>query len=491
MSRNTNILRYLDWPMVAMFLALVLFGWFNVYGASHDIDQTSIFDFAYFSGKQFVWILCSLGLAGLILLIDARAYQSFSMLLYALMILLLVATIFLAPEIKGSHSWLVFGPVRLQPAEFSKFITALAVANVMGQYGFKLSGFKNYAVVLLLLLLPMGLIVLQNETGSALVYTSFMLMLYREGLPGLIPFAALCCVVFFVVVVRFGALPFAGVPSASTGLVLAFVLMLIVAAVLFFKFRTSKVPFKYLIYGYLAVLTVAIGLHWLGWVRVNFVYVLLALLVGTAIYTAVFAIHARCNRLWLIVAFLALGVAYCYSVDYVFDRVFKPHQRSRIEVLLGMKDDPKGDGYNVEQAKIAIGSGGFFGKGFLNGTQTTLKFVPEQHTDFIFCTVGEEYGFVGATSLLLVYMAFLFRLMRLAESQREAFARIYGYCVAGIFLFHILINIGMVIGLMPVIGIPLPFFSYGGSSMWSFTILLFIFLRLDIANKQRDNYVYF
>lgn len=485
MSRNTNILRYLDWPTVAMFLALVLFGWLNVYGASHDIDQTSIFDFAYFSGKQFVWILCAIALAGLILLIDARVYQSFSMLLYALMILLLIGTIFLAPEIKGSHSWLVLGPVRLQPAEFSKFITALALANVMGRYGFKLSGLRNYLVVCLLLLLPMGLIVLQNETGSALVYASFMLMLYREGLPGLIPFAVLCCVVLFVVVVRFDAVPFAGVPSASMGLALAFALMLVVAVVMFFKYRSPKVPFKYLIYGYLAVFGVAVALHVPGLVRVNFVYVLLGILAATGIYAAAFAVHARCRKLWLVVAFLAFGVLYCYSVDYVFDHVFKPHQRSRIEVLLGMKDDPKGDGYNVEQAKIAIGSGGFWGKGFLNGTQTTLKFVPEQHTDFIFCTVGEEYGFVGSTALLLVYMAFLFRLMRLAESQREAFARIYGYCVVGIFLFHILINIGMVIGLMPVIGIPLPFFSYGGSSMWSFTILLFIFLRLDIANKQR------
>lgn len=485
MSRNTNILRYLDWPTVVMFLVLAFFGWLNVYGASHDVDQTSIFDFAYFSGKQFVWILCAIGLAGVILLIDARIYQSFNLLFYALMILLLIGTIFLAPEIKGSHSWLVFGPVRLQPAEFSKFITALALANVMGQYGFKLSGFRNYLVVCLIILLPMGLIVLQNETGSALVYAAFMLMLYREGLPGLIPFAALCCVVLFVVVVRFGALPFAGVPSASMGFAIAFVLILIVAFVMFLRYRVPKVPFKYLIYGYLTVFVVAIALHLSDLVDVNFVYVLLAVLVATAVYTAVFAIRARCRRLWLVVAFIALGVLYCYSVNYVFDNVFKPHQRSRIEVLLGMKNDPKGDGYNVEQAKIAIGSGGFWGKGFLNGTQTTLKFVPEQHTDFIFCTVGEEYGFVGSTAVLLLYMAFLFRLMHLAESQREAFARIYGYCVVGIFLFHIVINVGMVIGLMPVIGIPLPFFSYGGSGMWSFTILLFIFLRLDIANKQR------
>jgi rod shape determining protein RodA len=487
MSRNTSIWRNIDWPTVVMYLVLVLFGWLNVYGASHDMDQTSIFDFAYFSGKQFVWILCSLGLAGIILLIDARAYQSFSMLLYLLMILLLIGTIFLAPEIKGSRSWLALGPVRLQPAEFSKFVTALAVANVMGQYGFKLSGLRNYLIVCLLILLPMGLIILQNETGSALVYASFMLMLYREGLPGLIPFAALCAVVLFVVVVRFGALPFAGVPSASMGLAIAFILMLIVAFGMILRYRTQKTPVRFLVYGYLAVFAVVIAIHAFGWMKVNFVYVLLAVLAATGIYAAVFAVRTRCNRLWLVLAFVVIGITYCYSVNYVFDNVFKPHQRSRIEVLLGMKDDPKGDGYNVEQAKIAIGSGGFAGKGFLNGTQTTLKFVPEQHTDFIFCTVGEEYGFIGAVFVLITYMALLFRLMRLAEAQREAFSRIYGYCVVSIFLFHILVNIGMVIGLMPVIGIPLPFFSYGGSSMWSFTILLFIFLRLDIANKQRAN----
>ena len=485
MSKNTNILRYLDWPMVLMYLMLVLFGWLNVYGASHDIDQTSIFDFAYFSGKQLLWIATAVGLAGIVLLIDARAFQSFSMLLYAGMLLLLLITMVVAPDVHGSRSWLKMGPISIQPAEFSKFITALAVANVMGQYGFKLNSPTNYFKVCLLLLLPMLIIILQKETGSALVYVSFMLMLFREGLPGLIPFAALCCVVLFVVVIRFGASPFAGVASASMGLVIAFVLILLVAFALILKYRSPKVPVKWLIYGVLSVLAGAVGLHLTGWVPINFVYVLLGVLAAMVVYTIVFGVRMRCPKLWLVVAFVVLGVAYCYSADYLFAHVLQPHQQARIEILLGMKDDPGGAGYNVQQAKIAIGSGGLFGKGFLNGTQTTLKFVPEQHTDFIFCTVGEEYGFVGALLVLVLYTLFLFRLITLAERQREAFARIYGYCVVGIFLFHVMVNVGMVIGLMPVIGIPLPFFSYGGSSLWSFTILLFIFLRLDIAQKQR------
>ncbi len=485
MSKNTNILRYLDWPIVLMYIILVLFGWINVYGASHDIDQTSIFDFAYFSGKQLLWIVTALGLAGIVLLIDARVFQSFSMLLYVGMVVLLLITMVVAPDVHGSRSWLKFGPISIQPAEFSKFITALAVANVMVQYGFKLEGFRNYLKVCVLLLLPMLIIVLQKETGSALVYASFMLMLFREGLPGLIPFAALCCVVLFVVVIRFGALPFAGVASASMGLVIAFVLILVVAFALMLKYRSTKMPVKWLIYGMLVVFAVAFVLHFTGWVPVNFVYVLLGVLAAMVVYTIVFSVRTRCPRLWLVVAFVVLGVAYCYSADYLFAHVLQPHQQARIEILLGMKDDPGGAGYNVQQAKIAIGSGGLFGKGFLNGTQTTLKFVPEQHTDFIFCTVGEEYGFLGALLVLVLYTLFLFRLITLAERQREAFARIYGYCVVGIFLFHVMVNVGMVIGLMPVIGIPLPFFSYGGSSLWSFTILLFIFLRLDLAQKQR------
>ncbi len=485
MSKNTDIFRYLDWQIVIMYLLMVLFGWLNIYGASHNIDQTSIFDFAYFSGKQFVWIVCSLGLAGLLLLIDSRVFQTFGMLFYVAMLLLLLVTAFVAPEINGSRSWLRLGSFSVQPAEFSKFITALALANVMGQYGFKLSGFRNYAKVCALIFVPMALIILQKETGSALVYLSFMLMLYREGLPGLIPLAAFCCIILFVFVIRFGAVPFAGVEAASSGMVYACILLLFVAIALILKFRPTKMPVNYLLYGYLAIFLVSMVVHLFGWLPINFVYVLLFAIVATIIYVLVFIVRTRCHKLWFVILFLTFGIFYCYSVNYLFDNVLQPHHQSRIEVLFGMKNDPSGDGYNVQQAKIAVGSGGLVGKGFLNGTQTTLKFVPEQHTDFIFCTVGEEYGFVGAFLVLLLYTLFIFRLMKLAENQHDEFSRIYGYCVAGIFLFHVMVNVGMVIGLMPVIGIPLPFFSYGGSSLWAFTILLFIFLRLDITQKQR------
>ena len=485
MSRNISIKSSIDWPIVILYLVLVFLGWLNIYGASFDYDQTSIFDFAHRSGKQFIWIVCAIGLAGIILLIDTRFFQSFSTIFYVLMILLLILTAIIAPDIKGSHSWLVIGSVSIQPAEFSKFVTALVLAKVMSSYGFKLSGFKNYVIVSLLILLPAVIIIMQKETGSALVYVAFMLVLYREGMPGLIPFIGFCSVVLFIIVIRYSDVPFAGVEAASMGLVIAFLVMLLVALIFLFLYKSDKETPKYLLIGYLALFSVASLIHFTGLLPVNFVYVSLFSIAASVIYLIVNAIRFRLRHYWLIALFLVGFTGYCYSAEYLFERVLESHQQMRIKVVLGMEDDPRGVGYNVNQAKIAIGSGGFSGKGFLNGTQTKLKYVPEQDTDFIFCTVGEEFGFLGSVALLLLYLLFLFRLIRMAERQREPFARIYGYSVVGIFLFHIGINIGMVIGLAPVIGIPLPFFSYGGSSLWAFTFLLFIFLRFDISQTGR------
>ncbi|HPW89996.1 MAG TPA: rod shape-determining protein RodA [Paludibacteraceae bacterium] len=485
MSRNISIKSSLDWATVILYLVLVFIGWLNVYGASFDYDQTSIFDFSYRSGKQFIWIVCAIGLAGIILLIDSRFFQTFAILFYILMIVLLIVTAVVAPEVKGSRSWLVLGPVSIQPAEFSKFITALALAKVMSGYGFKLNNFKSYLITGFIILLPAIIIIFQKETGSALVYAAFLLVLYREGMPGMIPLICFCCVVLFIIVIRFSDVPFAGVEAASAGLVVAFILILLAVPVLLFLFKSDKETPKYTAWGYFALFALATFIHFMGWISVNFLYVTLFCIAASIIYLSVNAIRFRLPHYWFIVLFLVGFTGYCYSAEYIFERILESHQQMRIKVVLGMENDPRGVGYNVNQAKIAIGSGGFLGKGFLNGTQTKLKYVPEQDTDFIFCTVGEEFGFLGSITVLALYLLFLFRLIHLAERQREPFARIYGYSVVGIFFFHIAINIGMVIGLAPVIGIPLPFFSYGGSSLWAFTFLLFIFLRFDISKTAR------
>ena len=419
MNQRTNIWAAVDWWTVLMFLLLALFGWVNIYGAGYNYEQTSIFSFANRAGKQFVWICTAMVLGMVILLIDEKTYDMFGYWLYGAMILLLVITPLLARDVKGSLSWINFGPINLQPAEFAKCFTAIAVAKYMGRFEYRLRGWRDLVVPGVLVLLPMFIIMVwQKETGSALVFTAFLLTFYRQGMTGLVLLAGVLAVVLFIVVIRFSLLP-----------------AVILLAVLF------------------------AFVMWRVW-------------------------RNRVQRLWVVLFFI-LYLGFSGMCNYAFTHVLQPHQRIRIEVLLGMKDDPSGAGYNVNQARIAIGSGRFFGKGYLEGTQTKLKFVPEQDTDFIFCTVGEEWGFVGSTAVLLLYLVFILRIIYLAERQREVSARVYGYSVASIFLLHLTINVGMVLGLLPVIGIPLPMFSYGGSSLWGFTLLLFIFLRMDAARMNR------
>ena len=419
MNQRTNIWSAVDWWTVLMFLLLALFGWVNIYGAGYNYEQTSIFSFANRAGKQFVWICTAMVLGMVILLIDEKTYDMFGYWLYGAMILLLVITPILARDVKGSLSWINFGPINLQPAEFAKCFTAIAVAKYMGRFEYRLRGWRDLVVPGVLVLLPMFIIMVwQKETGSALVFTAFLLTFYRQGMTGLVLLAGVLAVVLFIVVIRFSLLP-----------------AVILLAVLF------------------------AFVMWRVW-------------------------RNRVQRLWVVLFFI-LYLGFSGMCNYAFTHVLQPHQRIRIEVLLGMKDDPSGAGYNVNQARIAIGSGRFFGKGYLEGTQTKLKFVPEQDTDFIFCTVGEEWGFVGSTAVLLLYLVFILRIIYLAERQREVSARVYGYSVASIFLLHLTINVGMVLGLLPVIGIPLPMFSYGGSSLWGFTLLLFIFLRMDAARNNR------
>jgi len=480
---NGNMWKSVDWWTVAIYVALVVFGWFSVCGASYDYSDMDFFSFGTRAGKQLVWIGCSMGLGFILLMLEDRLYDMFAYVIYGAMMLLLFVTPFLAEDTKGSYSWLKFGPVSLQPAEFAKFATALAVARFMNVYGFTMSNWKHAAAVVMMILLPMLLIIMQRETGSALVYSAFFLMLYREGMPGSILFAGICAVVYFVVGIRYSE-ELMGDEATAIGEFSVLLLIMLLCAALVRVYGTKREPAGH-------ILGVGVGGTLLAYlfslyvIPFNVAYAQYILCVGVIGYLLFLALRERLNH-YLYIALFAIGsVGFLYSANFAFTQILEPHQQIRIKVVLGMEEDLAGAGYNVNQSKIAIGSGGILGKGFLNGTQTKLKYVPEQDTDFIFCTVGEEEGFVGSAAVLLLFMALILRLIVLAERQHTRFGRVYGYSVLSIFLFHLFINIGMVLGLTPVIGIPLPFFSYGGSSLWGFTILLFIFLRIDAARSTR------
>lgn len=478
-----SVWKSLDWVTVLLYLLLAVFGCLSIYGASYDFDHPGFFDFTQRSGKQVFWLGLAMCIAIFILLIDANNYFSWSFMIYFVMIGLLMLTVAIAPETKGSRSWLVMGPLNIQPAEFAKFATAMALARFMSAYNFNLKASKNYMMVGGILLLPLLLILLQNETGSALVFLALMLMLYREGMPGIILFLAVCFASIFVIGVRFSETYMFGLTSVGQFVVMLLILFVVCGMLL--VYRNDKQNVKILLYGNLGILLIGMLFNAFGWFIFNICYLQLSLLVVSVFYLIYQSICYRISTHLLIGVFALFAAGFLYSADYAFNKVLEPHQQIRIKVLLGMEDDPSGAGYNVNQSKIAIGSGGFFGKGFLNGTQTKLKYVPEQDTDFIYCTVGEEQGFLGSIIILALYVVLLLRLITIADRQKSAFSRIYGYCVVSILFFHVFINVGMVLGLMPVIGIPLPFFSYGGSSLWAFTILLFIFLRLDADEQQR------
>ena len=485
-SRNTeanvSVFRSLDWVTIILYIILVSAGAVSIYAASYDFDNASMFDFSEFSGKQFLWIGLSLVIGGVILLLDYRIYEAYAYPIYGVVILVLIATIFLAPDIKGSRSWLVFGPVSLQPAEFGKFATALALAKLFSSYNFSLNAkISNYFRALIIIFLPICLILLQKETGSALVYFSLIFVLYREGMSGLVLFSVFCAVLYFVVAVKFADPLILGIPVGEFTVFL--IILLIYSLMLLFYCRDFIIA-RNVIVGFAASGILVWILSACG-VSVNGTVFFLVILGLAIAYTLLAMFHHRIQKFLITVSFAVVSVLFLFSVNYVFGNVLEPHQQMRIKVALGIEDDIRGAGYNVNQSKIAIGSGGFTGKGFLNGTQTKLKYVPEQHTDFIFCTIGEEEGFVGSTAVLVVFLAFILRIIHIAERQRTAFGRVYAYCVVACLIFHLCINVGMVIGLCPVIGIPLPFFSYGGSALWGFTIMLFIMLRIDAARKER------
>jgi len=482
-SRSGNIWQNVDWITIGVFLLLVVFGWLNIYGASYTFDQTSIFDFSNRAGKQFTWIMGSLLMGIVLLLIDYKTYDVLTYFAYGAMLLLLLATPFLAHDIKGSMSWISLGPVSLQPAEFAKCIVALAVAKYMGRYDYKIRTWRDLIVPFALIGVPALIImILQKETGSALVFAAFLLVFYRQGMSGYILWMCVAAVALFIISIRFGGI---ALPLGSGSVGMLSCMLLLTAVEIYFVCKEHRMRWQALILIGSVTLIYGICLILNIWVTMPFGWISVGIVVALAIYTVVISVYWRKYMLLLVALFSLFCIGYTQACDFVFTKVLQPHQRIRIEVLLGMKEDPAGAGYNVNQARIAIGSGRFFGKGYLNGTQTKLQFVPEQDTDFIFCTVGEEWGFVGSIGVLLVYLFFILRLIEIAERQRNTSTQIYAYAVASIFLFHLTINVGMVLGLLPVIGIPLPFFSYGGSSLWGFTMLLFILLRLDAARMEQ------
>ena len=415
MRKQENFWRSVDWLTVFLYLGLVVYGWLSIYSASGSGESASIFNLSERYGKQLLWIGLALLLAFMILVIDAKFFSSFAYVFYFLIIFSLIGVLLFGKTVAGSRSWFQMGNFALQPAEFAKFATALALAKYLGKLQTDMRLFKTKAVAVTILSFPALLILMQNDTGSALVYFSFILVLYREGLSGWIIVIGLMLAALFIITIKFGEF------YVAIGLVA-------LAVLLFALFRSLRHQWK----------------------------------------------------IWL--SSLLVSLIFVSMVDYTFQHVLESHQRIRIEVMLGMKEDPHGAGYNVNQAKIAIGSGGLIGKGYRKGMLTHNHFVPEQSTDFIFCTVGEERGFLGSIVLILLFLTLLIRIIQLSERQRSAFSRIYGYGVASILFFHFAINLAMTIGLFPVVGIPLPFFSYGGSSLWSFTILLFIFIKQD-ANR--------
>jgi rod shape determining protein RodA len=419
MRKDYDISGSIDWTTVMIYLALVVLGWANVFASVYDeTAHQSIFDLSLSSGRQLMFIVASLVIAMAITIVDMRFYETFAYILYGLILFALVLVPIIGKEVGGNKAWIGVGSFGLQPSEFAKFVTALAVGKYIGSVGFRMDNLRNQAMLFALIGLPMGLILLQKDTGTALVFTSFILVFFREGMSPFLLIVGLCAATLFVL--------------------------------------TLLVPNP--IYLHIGIAVILLLLIFLGKKRIKRIVVLT---VGALLISGVIE-----------------------SVDYIVKDVLKPHQQNRIKALINPDADPLGFGWNVTQSKIAIGSGGFIGKGFLKGTQTKFDFVPEQSTDFIFCTIGEEHGWVGSSIVICLFVGLLLRILYVAERQKNRFARAYGYSVACIFFFHFAVNIGMTVGLFPVIGIPLPFFSYGGSALWGFTILLFILLKLDAHRGQ-------
>ncbi len=401
-----------DWVTILIYLLLISFGWMNIYSASLGDAPSGIFNFDEIYGKQALWIILGLFMIIIILSIEAKFFMKFSSVFYIISLLSILGLFAFGKTINGATSWYVFGGISIQPAEFAKVGTTLALANYLGDIQTNIKLFSHQLKAFFIIALPALIILPQPDAGSAMVYAAFLFPLYREGLSGIYLFLGFAGITVFILTLVLGPL--------YVSIAVAIICLLSLLQ----KKRRRPKP--------LVILGIIIG-----------------------------------------------AVALSYSVDYIFQNVFEQRHRDRFNIVLGKEVDAKGIGYNTNQSEIAIGSGGWLGKGWTEGTQTKGQFVPEQHTDYIFSTVGEEWGFLGTSLVVLLFMGLLFRLLFLAERQKSTFHRVYGYSLVGIMFIHFLVNIGMVTGIFPTVGIPLPFFSYGGSGLWGFTILLFIFIKLD------------
>jgi rod shape determining protein RodA len=470
-DRNSNIFNRIDKISVLLFILLILMGWFNIYAAVYNEEHSGLLDFSQRYGKQFIWIVASLILAVFISIIDNRFYFFFSWFIYGACMLLLVLVVIIGKEINGARSWFELGGISLQPSELAKFGTSLALASYLNNKRQDLTRLSEIIPAASIIFLPVLLTLIQPDMGSAIVYFSLFLVLFREGMSPYIFVSGLLMIILFFLTLL------------TNNLYLTIVLISI--AVLLVWFSTRKLKLVILGTGIFIIITGILYLldHYVFQSISNELVIFISLLLSGAVY-AIYIYNKRALSVLIIYLFLVGSVIYVNTVDYTYNNFLKPHQKERVDILLGFKSDVHGTGYNVNQSIISIGSGGFTGKGFLQGTQTKFKFVPKQSSDFIFCTVGEEWGFLGSFLVIGVYLFLLLRLIKLAERQRSDFSRIYGYCVVSVLFIHVFLNIGMAIGIVPVIGIPLPFLSYGGSSLWGFTILLFIFLRLDASRTE-------
>ncbi len=470
---NSSYKKRADWVVITLYALLVVFGWLSIYAANFSPEHPVFFDTSKEYFKQLVWIILSLVFIGLILLTDSKFFVEFAYVFFGLTIFLLLAVLLMGTVVNGAKSWFEVGPIRFQPAELSKVATNLALARVMSRFGFNFS-FKNkvdFFKATGIVFLPLALILLQNDTGSALVYFTFILVFYRQGLsPYVLVFGLVAGIVVTLTLMADNSTIIALTLAAT-------VVVLLLQGVRKELYVAGAIGLGFFLLAFGVIKGLGINL------KVEYI-----LTIGVALFTIALFIYSLSKRIPKIVpTYLFImwsAILLTFSADYFFEKVLSPYQLTRINVLFGLEEDPLGAGYNVKQSMIAIGSGGAMGKGFLQGTQTKLNFVPEQSTDFIFCTVGEEWGFLGSMIVITLFVALILRLLYLAEQQHSVFSRVYGYGVACIFFFHFAINMGMTIGLAPVIGIPLPFFSYGGSSLWGFTMLLFVFVKLDINRNE-------
>lgn len=485
--KRDNKLLKIDWLTILLYLVLGIMGWLAICGASYSYIETSFtefFDLGENSGKQALWMGISFVVGTILMCIPKHTYRNISGIIYILTLLLGILTIFIAKDIKGSHSWISIGSLRIQPAEFMKVATAMTLAALMGRREFNIKNNKDFLKCIAIIFIPVGIIICQNETGSALVYLALFLALYREGMTGIFLLMGASAIVYFVVGIKYSNTPLGELPvNIGPYAVTVLIQMFSIAMVKFWSKSNRTALILLIVNAGMTLLSYFVAVYLIEFDIMVTQYMLLVFNVIYLLLTI--KLNKEKKNLWIAIYIIGAFIFF-NCCNYVMQNALKPHQKVRIEVLLGLKDDISGAGYNVYQSKIAIGSGGMSGKGFLNGTQTKLKYVPEQETDFIFCTIGEEQGFTGSVFVMGVFVIFILRLIKLAERQNDTFGRVYGYAIASIFFFHFTINIGMVLGLMPVIGIPLPFFSYGGSSFLGFSILLFTFLRIDADRDPKS-----